>query len=96
MEGCDNWPSVGYTGVCCECIKDPKKVEKAANQMAKNVAACTKIEREDHILVCWLSREPQKCLEMVLEVVRSGETDVRKAMDVACLQYWRTINTVKP
>jgi hypothetical protein len=34
--GCDNWPSLGMTGVCSECIRDPAKVVKVADLMYEN------------------------------------------------------------
>jgi len=91
-DGCDNWPSVGFTGVCAECIKDPAKVSKVAHEMNSNRSRFAEQESSDHYLVCWLSREPQKCLEMALEVIRMGETDVRKAIEMARSQYWSTFN----
>ncbi len=30
IDGCDRWPSVGYTLLCNECIKDPDKVALVA------------------------------------------------------------------
>lgn len=89
-EGCDNWPSVGFTGVCRECITDPAKVDIVAQQMNENRSRFDERKDSDHMLMCWLSREPQRCIEMVLEVIRTGETDVRKAITMARSQYWNT------
>ena len=94
--GCDNWPSVGFTGTCQECIKDPEKVQKAAELISKNSRLAAEFRSRDHDLICWLSREPQKCLEMVLKVVCEGEIDVRKAIEIARSQYWNTPKRVEP
>ena len=40
--GCDNWPSMGMTGVCSECIKDPAKVVKVADLMYENACAANR------------------------------------------------------
>lgn len=89
-EGCDNWPSIGFTGVCQTCITDPDKVAHVARQMHENRARFDERKNADHTLVCWLSREPQKCVEMVLEVLRVGQADLRTALVMARTLYWET------
>lgn len=91
VDGCNKWPSVGFTGVCRECINDPAKVEQIASEMNANRSRFAERESGDHYLVCWLSREPEKCLKMALEVVSSGVTDIRKALEMARSHYWATM-----
>lgn len=88
-DGCDNWPSLGFTGVCATCIQDPTKVQKVADEMYESRSRFTEGEQADHYRIAWLSRE-QRCLEMTLEIMKGGETDVRKAIDKAKDLYWST------
>jgi hypothetical protein len=32
VPGCRGWPSIGHTGVCADCIKDPVLVKKVADE----------------------------------------------------------------
>ena len=91
-EGCDRWPSVGFTGVCSACIQDPKKVTSVAEEMSSSLARFTAGKDADLNRVAWLTREPDgKCFRMVLDVIDFGEKDLRKAIDRAREHYWATL-----
>ncbi len=91
-KGCDNWPSVGYTGVCSECIKDPDHVAAAAAAMNSNSAPFTANDLSNSCRLAWLGREPEGAnLKMVLEVIRLDPgVKLEDAIDRARAHYWNT------
>lgn len=89
-EGCKNWPSVGFTGVCHECIKHPDRVAIVASKMYENVSSHDRDRDADFYRFAWMTNDPERCLKMVLTLLEDGEKDVRAAFDKATRHYWST------
>jgi len=59
---CNNWPMVGYTGLCKECIKDPSKVESEAKRANDYFMKATEDHRNKAYLMAFLNNGPKGAL----------------------------------
>lgn len=91
---CDNWPSVGYTGLCKICITNPKLVEEIAEQMFNNVHQSGLKDLESSCLLAFLDRETNGTL--VKKVLSKLESDtslkVTEAIKQVRKEYWSNEN----
>jgi hypothetical protein len=83
------------TGLCKDCIKDPELVRFIAEERYQIGALASKEVDHDHALVCWLNLEPERALDMVLQILKNGQTDLRTAIAQAREFYWENYRQVK-
>jgi hypothetical protein len=91
-DGCSNWPAVGMTGVCSECIKIPERVQNVANRMFESVLVHDKLDRNKAWLMCFLENRNHsdrvQILRYVLELVESdAELSFEKAVERVRAQW---------
>lgn len=87
---CKNWPSVGHSGLCEECIKDPKLVAEVADEMFNNSFHHHVKDLESSCLLAFLEREPNgQLVKLVFDKLQNNSSlKVREAIEQVRTEYW--------
>ena len=88
---CDNWPSVGHSGLCNVCIKNPALVEQVADEMFENSYAAHKKDLDSAILLAFLEREPNgELVKLVYDKLQEKpQLKVNEAIEEVRKDYWK-------
>lgn len=87
---CTNWPSVGHTGLCEVCVKNPQFVEEVANQMFENSHQAHLYDLESTCLLAFLENKPNgQLIKQVLNKLElNNELKIREAIELVRKEYW--------
>lgn len=88
---CNNWPSLGHSGLCNVCIKNPALVEEVANQMFDSSFAAHKKDLDRSILLSFLEREPNgELVKLVYDKIQEKpQLKVSEAIEEVRKDYWK-------